>query len=151
MRRRPDKIVEALNRLIETCKDGQYGYRTAAAAVYNRGLRSLFKRFAAQRARFASELQAEVRRRGGHAEHHGTLTAALHRRWMKFKSTVLGQGDAAVIAECERAEDAALKAYEAVQNEGLPPDVQALASRQHGEIRAAHDRVRGLEKEAPAK
>jgi uncharacterized protein (TIGR02284 family) len=151
MKRSPDKIVAALNHLIETCKDGQHGFRTAAAAVYNRDLRALFKRYATQRAKFASELQAEVRRHGGQAGKTGTLMAAVHRRWMDFKSTVLGHSDAAAITECERGEDAALKAYEAVQNDGLPPDVQALVSRQHGEIQEAHDRIRSLEVEAVGK
>jgi uncharacterized protein (TIGR02284 family) len=151
MKRSPDPLTAALNRLIETCKDGQHGFGTASAVVYNRDLRSLFKRCAARRARFAAELQAVARGHGIPPGRHGTLKATLHRRWMKFKSTVLGQGDAAVIAECERAEDAALKAYEAAENETLPPDVKAVVARQHGEIKEAHDRIRALEREAVGK
>ena len=58
-----DSLISTLNNLIETCKDGENGFRTASDGVKNQELKALFLTYSQQRAQFASELQAEVRRR----------------------------------------------------------------------------------------
>src|SRR6516162_5770950 len=97
-------VVTVLNGLIETCKDGEEGYRTAARCVNNSDLKVLFTSYAEQRAHFAVELQAEVRRLGADPEKTGTLVGALHRGWTNLKSIVVGADEAAIVAECERGE-----------------------------------------------
>jgi uncharacterized protein (TIGR02284 family) len=151
MKHERDKTVAALNDLIETCKDGQKGYRSAADSAHDPELKQLFSRYSAQRAAFAAELQKEVRRHGGHPEKGGTVLGTLHRGWLNLKSALLGQSDAALIAECASGEDAALKNYEAASHEVLPPDVQQLVARQYKEIKDAHQRVRALKHAAAGK
>ena len=51
-----------LNGLIEICKDGEEGFRTAATGIHDSTLRRLLESYAHQRAGFAQELQAEVAR-----------------------------------------------------------------------------------------
>jgi len=138
-------VVTALNRLIETCKDGEEGYRTAANCVNNSDLKILFTTYAEQRAQFAAELQAEVSRLGANPEQSGSLVGALHRGWTNLRSIVVGADQAAITAECERGEDAALKTYDEALGQSLPADVHAIVNRQRASLKEAHERVHALE------
>ncbi len=48
--------VSTLNELIETCRDGEQGFRTASEAVAEPDVQRLFASYAPQRAPFAVEL-----------------------------------------------------------------------------------------------
>jgi uncharacterized protein (TIGR02284 family) len=54
----------------------------------------------------------------------------------------------AVLAECERGEDAAKSAYQAALEEDLPPDVKAIVQRQYEGVKENHDRIRDLRNQA---
>ncbi len=138
-------VIAALNRLIETCKDGENGFRTAAEGVMNTELKSLFHSYAQQRAQYAIELQSEVRRLGGDPENRGSLAATLHRGWINIKAVVTGQDEGAIISECERGEDSAKSNYQDALQEDLPADIRALVERQYAGVKEAHDRIRALE------
>ena len=140
------EVISTLNDLIETCRDGQEGFSTAAEAVGDTELKRLFHEYSRQRARFVGDLQDEVRRLGGDAENSGSITASLHRGWMGLRAAVTGRDDAAILAECERGEDAAVANYRAALGRDLPSNVRSLVERQFAEVKAAHDRVRSLEK-----
>lgn len=142
-----DNAISTLNNLIETCKDGQEGFQAAADGVKHSELKTLFHTYSQQRAEFAGELQAEVRRLGGDAEKTGSLAASLHRGWINIKAAVTGEDENAVISECERGEDSAVRNYEdALRDEDLPADVRSIVERQFAQVREAHDRIRSLEK-----
>ena len=145
-----DYVVSTLNNLIETCKDGQQGFQTAAEGVKTSELKTLFHTYAQERGRMAAELQSEVRRLGGDPEQTGSVAASLHRGWINIKSVVTGQDEATIITECERGEDAALACYEEALRGELPADIQPVVERQAGTIREAHDRIRNLESAAGA-
>jgi uncharacterized protein (TIGR02284 family) len=140
-----EKTVSVLNDLIETCKDGQEGFHAAAEGVKDKTLKALFSQYSLQRSQFAGALQQEVSRLGGSPENSGSISGSLHRGWMGIKSTVTGKDESAVIAECERGEDAARDAYQDALKEDLPGDVQQLVQEQYQEIKQAHDRIRTLE------
>lgn len=140
-----DKVISTLNSLIETCKDGQEGFRTAAEAITQMDVRSQFERFGRERAQCAAELQTEVRRLGGDPEKTSSMAGSLHRGWINMKSLVTGKDEAAVIAEAERGEDVAVKYYQEALAAGLPAEVQSIVQRQFTQVKAAHDRVRQLE------
>jgi uncharacterized protein (TIGR02284 family) len=143
-------VVSTLNNLIETCKDGQNGFQTASEGVKNSELKTLFLTYSQQRAQFAGELQAEVRRLGGDPENSGSVAASLHRGWINIKSTVTGEDEGAVIAECERGEDSAVRNYKEALEAGLPQDVRSIVETQYAQVKQAHDRIRGLEKASSA-
>ena len=145
-----DNVTSTLNNLIETCKDGENGFRTAADGVKNSELKTLFNTYSQQRAQFASELQAEVRNLGGDPESTGSVAATLHRGWINIKSTVTGEDESAVIAECERGEDSAVKNYKDALNENLPANVLSVVQRQFTQVKEAHDRIRAMEKAGSA-
>jgi uncharacterized protein (TIGR02284 family) len=141
-----DNVISTLNNLIETCKDGENGYRTAADGVKNSELKTLFNTYSQQRAQFAAELQAEVRNLGGDPENTGSVAATLHRGWINIKSTVTGEDEGAVISECERGEDSAVRNYKDALNETLPANLQSIIQRQYTQVKEAHDRIRAMEK-----
>jgi uncharacterized protein (TIGR02284 family) len=145
---RPDNgdVIAVLNNLIETCKDGEKGFRTAAEGLSNGDLATLFLNYAEQRASFAAELQAEVRRLGGDAETGGSVMGAVHRGWLDIKSAVAGKDEGAVIAEAERGEDHAVREYRRALEHNLPTGVQTVVENQYIHVRDAHDHVRALER-----
>jgi len=59
-----DKAADVLEKLIETCRDGENGYRDAAEHVKSADLKTLFREKSAERARFATELEGELERMG---------------------------------------------------------------------------------------
>jgi uncharacterized protein (TIGR02284 family) len=146
-----DHLITTLNNLIETCKDGENGFRTAAGGVKNGELKTLFNLYSQQRAQFAAELQAEVRNLGGDPEDTGSVAATLHRGWINIKSIVTGEDESAIISECERGEDSAVKNYKEALSENLPVNVQSIVERQFTEVKEAHDRIRAMEKAGSAK
>ena len=141
-----ETVISTLNGLIETCRDGQNGFQTAAEGVTRSELKTLFHGYSQQRARFVGELQNEVRRLGGDPENMGSVAATLHRGWIDIRSAVSGGDDGAVISECERGEDAAVAAYRGALDQDLPANIRAAVERQFAEVKQAHDRIRSLER-----
>ena len=143
-----EELIECLNDLIETCRDGEKGFQTAADHVKNEEMKRLFTQRSQERAQFASELQSEVRQLGGTPAQHGSVSAAFHRGWMNIKSIVTGGGDNAIVAECERGEDAAVLNYQRVLKQNLPPNVLPVVKHQFTEIKKSHDHIRDLDRAA---
>src|SRR6185437_10819846 len=138
-----NEAVATLNDLIETLKDGQKGFETAAADVKDVRVKSAFHEFAQERARQASELQSQMGKLGGDAPSSGSASAAMHRGWMDIKSA-LGGGEKSILNEAERGEDVAVKSYEKALAQSLPDEVSGIVRRQYGQVKQAHDRVREL-------
>ena len=135
---------EVLNQLIETCKDGERGFRHAASHVRDAALKALFTEIASQRERFAAELLPHAQRLGGATESDGSTTAALHRSWMSIKDALSGHDVRAIVREAERGEDAALATYEDALEGMLPPPARDLIEFQYSEMRQAHARIHGF-------
>jgi uncharacterized protein (TIGR02284 family) len=141
-----DDAASTLNQLIQTCKDGEAGFLAAAELVEDLNLQRLFESYSQQRAEFAAELQAEVRRMAEDPAECGHVMAALHRGWMDIKADVTGRDEGAIISECERGEDIAVRHYEKALDAGLAPDLRVLVERQFLQVKAAHDQIRSLER-----
>jgi uncharacterized protein (TIGR02284 family) len=139
-----DDVISTLNGLIETCKDGQDGFKEAAEGVERSDLKSLFYEFSQQRAQFAGELQSLVQTLGGDPEDSGSVAAALHRGWINIKSAVTGKDEAAILNECERGEDSAKNAYKGAMEEALPANIIETVQAQYVAVQAAHDRIKAL-------
>lgn len=138
--------VDILNDLIEICRDGENGFRTAASAVKGQHVKAMFERFSRQRAEMARELQEEVRKLGADPTKMGSTSAALHRSWINIKALVGGNDDHAIVAEAERGEDAAKAAFENALKQNLPAGARELIEQQAAIVFTAHDEVRALEK-----
>jgi uncharacterized protein (TIGR02284 family) len=138
--------ASTLNELIQTCKDGENGFRAAAESVEDSNLRHLFESYAQQRAEFAAELQLEVRRLAEDPEETGHVAAAFHRAGLEIKADLTGRDEAVVIAECERSEDLAVQVYRKSLDSDLPNDLRMIVDRQFLEVKEAHDHIRSLER-----
>jgi len=140
------ETISTINDLIETLKDGQEGFRQAAEAVEDPELKSLFNEFSLQRSRFAGELQSQAVSLGqSKPEDSGSAAGAMHRTWINLKSAIAQRDDGAILAECERGEDSAVKEYlEAMEEENLAAPVREIISRQYAEVQSAHDRIKQL-------
>ena len=139
-----DDVVATLNGLIQTCKDGEEGFRQAAEGVNVPNLKTLFLDLSHQRLRFSVDLQNLVRSFGGDPEFTGTFSGALHRGWMDIKTAVTGNDQKAILSECERGEDMAKKNYEAAFETAMPPAVIEVLRTQFASVRAAHDQIKML-------
>ena len=137
-------IISTLNNLIETCKDGEQGFREAADGVGRSDLKTVFNEYARQRSQFASELQTHVSRVGGDPEKSGSVAGSLHRGWINLKSAITGRDDHAILAECERGEDSAVKNYQEALEMDIPSDLRSIVERQYNSVLDAHNRIRAM-------
>ena len=145
-----DDVISTLNDLIETCKDGEYGYRASAEHLRNAQTRMRFVQAADQCGVAANRLAAEVARLGGKAEDGGSLAGAMHRGWVAVRSTLSTQTDLAILEEAERGEDHALESYRDALKEPLLEPVRSVVQVQYEDAKRNHDEVRRLRDEARA-
>ena len=137
-------ISSVLNGLIETCKDGQHGFSTAAKDVKNPSLKALFDELSFERTRFISELEDLVRSVGEDVEQTGSVAGAMHRAWIDLKSALSSGSEHAVLADCERGEDSAVAEYRSALEQDLPVSIRNVVQQQYVTVQQAHDRVREL-------
>jgi uncharacterized protein (TIGR02284 family) len=139
--------ITTLNQLIETCRDGEMGFWSAAEHVNDPGLKWMFHDIARKRGQFAEELKEEIRRLGGAVAEGGSVAGSMHRRWIDVKSSVRSGDDTSIVAEAERGENIALKSYESAMAKSLSGPAHGLIERQYAQVKEVHDRVSALEQE----
>lgn len=139
-----DDLVDILNRLLETSRDGEYGFRESAEHVKAQDLKLLLSRRAEDCRAAAAELQSLVRQSGGKPDEGGSIGGALHRGWVAVKGTLSGYTDKAVLEECERGEDVAIGQYRKALKKNLPPSVRPTIERQAQGAQRNHDQVKAL-------
>ena len=144
-----DDVIDTLNDLIETCKDGEYGFRACAEHTQAADLKADLTRHADECQKGARELQTAVVKLGGKPDEKGSASGSVHRGWVALRGSLSGYSDVAMLEECERGEDVALSRYRKALEEELPPDVRPIVERQyegvmrnHQDVRALRDRLR---------
>ena len=140
-----EETISVLNGLVETCKDGFEGFKSAADSVKSDHLKKLFSELAEERAQCASKLQAEVISLGGSPEKHGSASAAMHRGWLGLKAAITGGDEHAVVAECERGEDVAVAEFRKALEKNLSMKSRSVVEEIYRKVQTSHDRVRSLE------
>ena len=139
------EVIGVLNDLIETCKDGEYGFAKCAERVNTASLRELMLKRSAGCRSAARELQSLVIKLGGEPAERGSVLGALHRGWVSMADMLSANADHSVLAECERGEDSALARYRAaLATDGLPLEVREVVERQCTGVQTNHDRIRQL-------
>lgn len=139
-----DDTIKTLNELTETCKDGEYGFRTAAEHLRSAETRQLFTRRADECRQAAAELQALVSQLGGEPEDRGTLGGAAHRGWVAVKSKLSTYSDKEILEETESGEDDAMACYRDAMEQDLPPEARAVVERQWEGVKRNHAQIRAL-------
>jgi uncharacterized protein (TIGR02284 family) len=95
------EILDLLQDLVQTCRDGQEGYRNAALHIQDPELHRYFDEQSLERARFAGEIEEEVQRLGKpDPKRTGTVAGSIHRAWINLKAG-LGGGDLAILSAVE--------------------------------------------------
>jgi len=133
-----------LNDLVQICLDGEKGFAEAAEHVVDSSLKLELMDYSMQRKDFASDLKALVSSTGEEPSHSGDLSAGLHRAWIDVKALFTSNDRHAVLAECERGEDAAVEAYRNAMASGLPSDYSQLIQSQFAAVKRTHDRIKAL-------
>jgi uncharacterized protein (TIGR02284 family) len=138
---------KTVKNLVHVLRDGQEGFRQSSENVKNPELKALFSKYSLQRSQFAGELETELLTLGEEdpQKEGSTVAGAVHRGWIDLKAAISKQTDHAVLAEAERGEDVAKKAYkDALEKEDLSATVRQVISQQAVEIQMAHDKVKAL-------
>ncbi len=138
------EVISVLNDLIETSKDGEKGFQECAENIQSIQLKTLFNQRAQECAAAAADLQQLVRGLGGDPESKPSLAGALHRRWVDLKGMVTGKDDEAILNECERGEDIALKKYKEALEKDLPQSIRMVVEKQYQGVQRNHDQVKSL-------
>jgi uncharacterized protein (TIGR02284 family) len=140
-----DKALLILNELLLTSRDSEKGFQMAADSATHPELVELFAELILQRARFGEELADRIRTMRGDPARLGNPAAALHRAWMELKAAIESNETHAILSECERGEDVAVKLYRAaLQGTDLDKQSREIVQRQYETVQAAHDRIRQL-------
>lgn len=143
-------VISTLNDLIETCKDGEEGFKSCAEDLGDSQLKQTLLAYASNCSESARELTALVIAHGGEPETKSSLAGTLHRRWIDIKSAVMGKDEKAVLNECERGEDVAKKSYRRALEKDLPLDVKVVIERQYQGVLKNHDAIKILRDRAHA-
>ena len=141
-----DDVIATLNHLVETCYDGEYGFKACTERTNAQNLKSVFEERVRDCASSAAELASEVVRLGGTPEDSGTVSGAVHRGWVAVRDMLTSDSDndLAVLEECERGEDIALGRYRKALKEALPSDIRAIVARQMQGVQKNHDMIKVL-------
>jgi uncharacterized protein (TIGR02284 family) len=137
------RTVFLLHGLIDACRDAEMSFRRAAERTEAGANRGTFTRHALERARFAHELEIEVRLLGG-PEKSAEGTGP-HRRF-----SILPNGPTALqtlAADCAQLDDLALGAFEAALRERFPAELTTRLRGHSEAIRASRDRMSALSDE----
>src|SRR5437764_5351518 len=146
----PDDAKDILQKLIETCRDGETGYLHAATVADDSELKNYFQQQSLERARFRAELTDAIKQLGEpDPETSGSTAAVLHRAWFEAKDD-LGGGDHTLLESVEQGEDSAKQSYESALETKLPAGIDELVRNQYASVKAAHDRVRSWRDEKAA-
>ena len=140
------KAMQAgLNELIETLKDGQKGYAEAMTDVEDADLKQTFKKYAAQRSEYITELEDQMHKLNLKPEEESSITGTVHRAFINLKGLITGKDRHSILAECERGEDYAKAAYEkALKIQDVPAALKTIIEKQAAGIKKGHDEMRAL-------
>ena len=139
-----DDVIDVLNELVETCKDGEYGFKACAEYAKRQDLKSLFLQRADDCRGGAQELQQQIRSMGGEVEEGGSAMGAVERGWVAVRGTLSTYDDKAMLEECERGEDNALARYRKALKKPLPANIKLIVERQMQGVQRNHDQIKML-------
>ena len=139
-----DDVIATLKDLVETCFDGEYGFKTCAEQARREDLKSLFMQRADDCRRGAQELAEQIHALGGRVSEGGSAMGAVERGWVTVRTTLSTYDDKAVLEECERGEDNALARYRKALKKPLPANIKLVVERQLQGVQRNHDQIKML-------
>ena len=139
--------AKAAKELVETLKDGERGYATAAEKLRDSDRpewAATMQRLSEQRAGFWREIVDMGHEYGDDVDESGTVAAAVHRGWLSLKDAVTGDDPDAVLKAAETGEDHAVKEYEDALKMDLSAGFREVVVRQQADVLAAREELKAL-------
>ncbi|MGI8951566.1 MAG: ferritin-like domain-containing protein [Chitinophagaceae bacterium] len=141
-----EKLVGVLNDLIQINNDRVVGYEKAADEATNIDvdLKAIFNSMADKSRKYAAELTSQVLTFGGDPDKGTTGSGKIYRAWMDVKAVFTGKDRHAILASCERGEDAAQRAYQEALASDAPmsTDIRQLIADQKDSLKKDHDKIK---------
>ncbi|MEQ9438561.1 MAG: PA2169 family four-helix-bundle protein [Cyclobacteriaceae bacterium] len=142
------KTVSTLHDLIQVNREGERGYKEASENIDSPEFKTLLYRLSQQRALFRGELEDILHKDyKDDAKVGDSLASKVHRTWMDFKTALTGNDNQAVLAECERGEEHAIKTYGEVFDGRLPDYIEKIVLNQLEMIRGTLSQIREFKHE----
>ena len=132
--------IEALEALTSTLTDSINGYEEAAEVASDSGISSYLREKAQERRMITSEFRNKIGSLGGNSGVSGSVTAALHRRFLDLRSMFQNDTKAAV-AEVERGEGYLKERFETfMADTNLSPETRNLIRSTYARVQFDHSR-----------
>ena len=139
-----DDVVDTLNDLLESCRDGEFGFDIAAEHAKSADIKTMLTRHASECRTAGEELEQLIRQLGGEPDEGGSVSGAFHRGWVAVRGTLSGYTDQAMLDECERGEGSAVACYRKALKETLPAAIRTVAERQAEGAQRNNDQVKAM-------
>ena len=138
----------AAKELVETLKDGERGYASAADKVRDGDhseWAATLQRLAEQRRHFHQEIVDLGEDYGDDVDESGSVTATVHRGWIALKDALSGDDPGTVLSAAVTGEDHAVSEYDKALEGDLSDGFRQVVTRQRTAIVAARDEVKALQ------
>ncbi len=134
--------LNTVNDLLQTLRDGVEGFTNAAEGAKDPSLKATLAEFASERKLMVDQMVTSAS--ADPSADKSSITSALHRGWIDLKAALTSGDDHAILAECERGEDHALKAFRKASEETLPGSIETVVGEITAKIQVAHDQIKAL-------
>lgn len=145
------KTIHTLHDLIQVNREGEIGYKEASEDIDIPEFKTLLYRLSQQRALFRGELEDILHKDyKDDADVRDSLASKAHRTWIDLKAALGKHDNVAVLTECERGEEHAVKKYSEVFDGRLPDYIEKTALNQLEMIRGSLSQIREFKYEIEA-
>src|SRR5690606_22613895 len=141
---RTQETIRTLNKLIQTCRDGEELCRACGEAVDSPGLRTLLRYRSEEWGRQGDELQALVLLLGGEPAVGGTHAARVLRAWFAVEAAIGGPSGLPMLESWQRDQQRALDRYEEALSGYLPERIRRTVSLQADRVVDRYEQIGGL-------
>lgn len=139
-------IVNGLQVLLQKNYDAEKGFKNSIAESKNEHLKEFLKRNAVKHARFATELDKEIRLLNAKPKEEGSTSGKLRRAWMDIKVAISANDDKIILEECIRGEKDSAKEYEEILEEMKShPKIEEVLKKQLSDINTMIAEVKSME------
>lgn len=134
------EAAQVLRDLVAALRDSEEGFAKAARGAHSDALRDVFSTCSRQRARYAAELEEEIRALGAGpsgAAHFGGIL----RGWVDLKARIRPRDDGAFIEECVQGESGTLQHYDRALARPLPGGLRERIEHQRRGVEQAIEQL----------
>jgi uncharacterized protein (TIGR02284 family) len=136
--------LDALNGLIEACKDGEFGCRVGVEHARTGVLRRALQARADEYRLAADRLRAHVLHLGATPEDGGSTAGAMRRGWMAIRGRLAALDDEAILLDVEAEEESTQAAFRETLARPLPSPTRGLVEQLQARANASAAPLRRL-------